>query len=941
VENHRVIECSTHEEIGLNVAYRARLVSEILSPMLWDTIAGDELEEVGARGYNNAPMEYLVGDFESVTVEKTLSLFKAGRIPRVCMSRVMHTYGNVKFNSEDTAWCRVEWLKTNCKAKYLVDYDQVSRHEIRWEHVLDPQTDWFKWFPPHSKINLQRANITLRSLFNELAIDHDVNLLLMLNTHRGATHGFITSLIVYYFGVVMEFRDELYSAIMSSWLLLVPEQEWVDVHKNVHAMVRVTGEFNGVVLTDDEYPLMQYTNTLVGRKTYTVDPAPELEKRRVLRLDNKRVLDNGQWSQAAYIEEFENQLRLCTQSVVDGIHNIPYTDFLEFLRQRYAWATKGGLTRCPKEFRETEDVVIHMAFKLNEIEEKEEVRIKVEPNKKSALEDEQKLNKLIMHIFNNEGFNDSGVSTKPNESGKERVLFPGSFMHFIVVSYILYIVERGGPVGNVMVNLDKSAASAFKHHDRRLDDDDWKFMYDFPDHNAYHSIYEMQAVMAAHGLFCQTEHKLAQRMVRWVVLSFENMTIDGEAVNSGLYSGWRCTSWVNTVLNHVYMACAVECFRRKHGYLPIKDYEGTGDDVDITMLDAGDAYRLYDIMMEMGYEDNEIKQLVTKKCHEFMRMIYTSNKIYSCVNRALPGFVCGDLERTGASPEDSLKSGYINIAMLLRRGLSKTVCLALEQCVVKRYGRFKNKDGEYEPMSKCLLHAHVDDGGFGIPDEKGRIWRLQNKIKKPDSHAIQMKATKYDMTRQQIFDSINELEELGVKCQYSEEKVKEMAMASISMEGVNRAMVDYMNSEEFVKYWTFTSEVVSYDTMEEFDNKPLLIGWLESMDLPTSEEGYREIVKFDKLCVMLAFSKTSRNELAEMMASTNGYDYISAVDFTVDQRYANLVPEWANSAISRYCRTMVLTRQWTREESEQNAKEILCTYSKAYRFTDYAYLWRC
>lgn len=77
--------------------------------------------------------------------------------------------------------------------------------------------------------------------------------------------------------------------------------------------------------------------------------------------------------------------------------------------------------------------------------------------------------------------------------------------------------------------------------------------------------------------------------IKWLVESFDHMVIIDKQggrhqIHSGLYSGWRGTTWINTVLNDAYVFVARESFRNLYGYDPIVMKDGTGDDLDLDMM---------------------------------------------------------------------------------------------------------------------------------------------------------------------------------------------------------------------------------------------------------------------------------------------------------------------------------------------------------------------
>jgi hypothetical protein len=90
--------------------------------------------------------------------------------------------------------------------------------------------------------------------------------------------------------------------MVSSGMFYVQEQLWVDIHMEIHVLVRVTQEFNGLLLTDEEYVKLQHTYSLVGMKTFE-DIDLKIQNRQALRLDKKKSFDNTtkEWSLTAYL----------------------------------------------------------------------------------------------------------------------------------------------------------------------------------------------------------------------------------------------------------------------------------------------------------------------------------------------------------------------------------------------------------------------------------------------------------------------------------------------------------------------------------------------------------------------------------------------------------------------------------------------------------------
>jgi hypothetical protein len=488
--------------------------------------------------------------------------------------------------------------------------------------------------------------------------------------------------------------------------------------------------------------------------------------------------------------------------------------------------------------------------------------------------------------------------------------------------YILTNAEKGGQVGSTDLNIEQDDKN---HHDSRLCDKGWKFMYDFPDHNAHHSAWEMQLVMHRLGNMFQRNNDM-DFCIKWLITSFDKMEIEGHRVESGLYSGWRGTTWINTVLNHCYMLTAEMSFQRRYGYKPIEKFEGRGDDVDCKVAKPEVAYKFYEVMKDMGYEDNEIKQLVTDELHEFLRVIYTNEGIYTCLNRVLPGYVCGDLERGGANAEERIRANYVNIYMLNKRGLSSDICKVLEKCNIARWGRVLD-DERYEVISPYVLHGRVEDGGLGIPDINGSIWRLATPVPRRIMDSITLKSVKYDLSREEVYEKLDELVVLGCKRKRNIEKdIQEFAVSSHDFDSLTRAMLDYVGSGEFKEYWSHKTTILERNILDIGVDEDLMREWLMHSDDEEIKRANRMISQYGALKSYLRFTDTSEEELAEKMCGSS-VNVRDAERFKIDIRVAVRAPEWVVSAVQNYFRSLVFSGEIILEEGIRMAEIVVHTYT--------------
>lgn len=150
----------------------------------------------------------------------------------------------------------------------------------------------------------------------------------------------------------------------------------------------------------------------------------------------------------------------------------------------------------------------------------------------------------------------ASTSTK-YEWGKVRALYGCDITSFLHADFAMRCVENTlpsyFPVGE-RAN-DRYVKQVLEHMDYGV-----PFCYDYDDFNSQHSIASMQAVIDAWAIVYGDQLTSAQlASLAWTKASVSDQTVKFgdvqrvEKVNGTLLSGWRLTSFVNTVLNRVYL----------------------------------------------------------------------------------------------------------------------------------------------------------------------------------------------------------------------------------------------------------------------------------------------------------------------------------------------------------------------------------------------------
>ncbi|UUV42200.1 MAG: putative RNA dependent RNA polymerase [Lestijarvi alphachrysovirus] len=663
-------------------------------------------------------------EYEFNDLDTIISLCKAKRCPwwhvtTWCKLFSPGLLADGAYSLETYPWLQLGYeMQSTLRNRFLPG--QVARAMIK------SNLDWFGIFPYADLLTQSRGGISLRSVFKHLdASEVDDYLITILNSHVGSHHAFVVSLVCYYLGIIKTLRPELRNRILESGMLLIPEEKWVEIHTEIHKWVRASQSFFGLSINDKEYAWLQYTAGLYGRRNYRLDPQAEIEKRQKPRLVNKSIGFSEGHNNEEYIKDFKAGVRLAYVRLgTKG--KTRWQNFEHFFQSRYQWAAGGSVTNVPDEMRNLKDISVVVAETKQQL-----VHLSMDSNKKRAMEKITGPAQLAKYLQDNWAYNITSLAPKPNEPAKNRVLMPGSFLHYVAMSYILGMVERTGDVGAVRVGDPED--NNLSHFDLRMMEGTYNFMLDFADHNAQHSGVEMALIVAL------LEEKFSNKsdpedlhyFINWVIDSFSNMKVrigpNTHDVISGLFTGWRGTTWINSVACQAYVHVGVEACRRKYGAIECEYFEGAGDDVLMKFGSAKDAFRFYECMIACGFDMQSIKQMASHRLTEFLRTISTGGHLACCINRVLPNFISGDLERSGEGMLDKLGGCYATIKMLVRRGLRSDIAKVLYESYLDKWARVKINDS-YVDVDRKYVHAPTHQGGLGLPDSNDAIWYLAGKI---------------------------------------------------------------------------------------------------------------------------------------------------------------------------------------------------------------------
>ncbi len=255
--------------------------------------------------------------------------------------------------------------------------------------------------------------------------------------------------------------------------------------------------------------------------------------------------------------------------------------------------------------------------------------------------------------------------------------------------------------------------------------------YDYDDFNSQHDKESMKAVVDAYltifGRFVTDEQRMA--MV-WTCASIDNMTVKGKEdkdtykAAGTLFSGWRLTSFINTVLNRVYLE---EAGLKEKLLYSVHN----GDDVFGIAENFRDVIDLMANAEALGLRAQKTKQNIGTIA-EFLRFdLFAEDESASqYLARACSTIVHGRVEcGESFSLDDEIKSVMTRGKALMERG----GCKMTANDLTKRQLLVKCDKYETDPAALDMaLALHPMQGGIN-PDAELRQVRVVRKALKEDT----------------------------------------------------------------------------------------------------------------------------------------------------------------------------------------------------------------
>nr|WIL96218.1 RNA-dependent RNA polymerase [Carrot-associated toti-like virus] len=213
------------------------------------------------------------------------------------------------------------------------------------------------------------------------------------------------------------------------------------------------------------------------------------------------------------------------------------------------------------------------------------------------------------------------------EWAKQRAIYGVDLTSSVITNYAMFrcedVLRHHFPIG--------SEADATRVHKRLtyMLKDTESFCYDFDDFNAQHATSSMKSVLYAYYDEFKPDMDINQiRAMEWVCDSVDNMIVNNNEVsppdryklNGTLLSGWRLTTFMNTVLNYIYFKISKAL--EQPG---VVDSVHNGDDVLLSIRNLKAAVLVESKMKKLGARAQATKCNVFS-IGEFLRVDHKISK---------------------------------------------------------------------------------------------------------------------------------------------------------------------------------------------------------------------------------------------------------------------------------------------------------------------------
>jgi len=482
------------------------------------------------------------------------------------------------------------------------------------------------------------------------------------------------------------------------------EDHWLVVSKAIHDSVRKHGFPEDVAATEADWAQSLYLQALYGRGGVLVDWAAEFKNKST---DPDPILawDGTKYNSATATTIIKDEI----ESVVATAYPkaTPQT-FDKFMDNAYEWLVSGSTAGMPSVLKNSpmRDTILS------------EYGLSPRPTKRSVMEAIPRSEVLSILTATTPKVV-AKAHMKLNETGgKARAIYGVTIWHYIFSNWLMAPLEKHIDHPAIDINLDGSAMLAATMHRLAQVEAGMVFnSYDYPDFNSMHTHNHMALIYrsakrcalaelrAKRGASASDDDiRLIEHGFDWLIESTYNQYVlhpdTGDIIKttSGLYSGNRDTTLINTLLNIAYAKVVDTSLQHKYVEPHIIERLCHGDDIITVHRTLPSAILWNEEAGRCNLKGQETKLMIDHHHHEYLRIMGCSDaKLRGCLARCVATHVNGNWETDRVvGVWAKLQEAASSMATWIRRGADKNATQQLwnisrYRMLVEQYG-FSRQD---------------------------------------------------------------------------------------------------------------------------------------------------------------------------------------------------------------------------------------------------------
>jgi hypothetical protein len=557
----------------------------------------------------------------------------------------------------------------------------------------------------------KKANISLTALLDRVRTDSSdamkVTVASLLAYHaprynemRKQSNSFLVNILLWIFGNTLE--QSVFMQVLSTGIFTVQRDKWSEVSKKMHELVHSSCTFLGRRLRPDETSQLMYFDILYGRSGET----PNWEEARVSRAvvpPNKQVYDlhRQAWSEVEWEMVRKHKLFDIINPAIRKAAEKKIPTLEQWCEQRFRYGAGGTASGLPQRYKKLR---IRDVFNDEYVFSDVDLDEKMSWLKKGILEHSDIAEWMLARLDGRDTgmteevreaildelgelptvYNVVSAAPKPEELGnKVRELYASYMADYLLQNYILSVFEK--LVDHPDVDLGSADDGQITRDLEIIAENgrDFKVCWDYADFNAQHTGADMQAVFEQIAESANTygAPPIFAKVARWLGRSMHNTIIvfpggvtKPVLVHHTLMSGWRGTTFLNTILNACYLAAVEKSYQNFYATPRnlMSFRKANGDDVVARVKDWGQGLAFLEIAEKTGLVGKLIKQRLDPHDGEYLRVSYFQNsEARTSLCRGLATLVTGNWIGTGNSDLLGKKEQIAEqLSLMRRRGLS-------------------------------------------------------------------------------------------------------------------------------------------------------------------------------------------------------------------------------------------------------------------------------